>query len=102
LSAAIAACGAIKGDRRKLSYVTSLVLIVAVLMMIIMPWIVKHFAIPDVVGGAWIGGTIDTSGAVVAAGGLISEAAMNTSVIVKFSQNALIVLPRSCYRSGGR
>src|SRR5262245_31848984 len=90
VSAAIAACGAIQGDRKKLSYVTSLVLIVAVPMLIVMPWIVKHFAIPDLVGGAWIGGTIDTSGAVVAAGGLISEAAMKTSVIVKFSQNALI------------
>jgi uncharacterized integral membrane protein (TIGR00698 family) len=90
VSAAIAACGAIHGDRRKLSYVTSLVLIVAVPMMIVMPWVVKHFAIPDLVGGAWIGGTIDTSGAVVAAGGLVSEAAMKTSVIVKFSQNALI------------
>ena len=90
VSAAIAACGAIQGDRRKLSYVTSLVLIVAVPMMIIMPWIVKHFEIPDLVGGAWIGGTIDTSGAVVAAGGLVSDAALKASVIVKFSQNALI------------
>jgi uncharacterized integral membrane protein (TIGR00698 family) len=90
VSAAIAACGAIQGDRRKLSYVTSLVLIVAVPMLIVMPWMVRHFAIPDLVGGAWIGGTIDTSGAVVAAGGLISEAAMKTSIIVKFSQNALI------------
>jgi uncharacterized integral membrane protein (TIGR00698 family) len=90
VSAAIAACGAIQGDRRKLSYVTSLVLIVAIPMLIVMPWVVKYFAIPDLVGGAWIGGTIDTSGAVVAAGGLISEAAMKTSVIVKFSQNALI------------
>lgn len=90
VSAAIAACGAIQGDRKKLSYVTSLVLIVAVPMLIIMPWIVKRFGIPDLVGGAWIGGTIDTSGAVVAAGGLISEAAMKASVIVKFSQNALI------------
>jgi uncharacterized integral membrane protein (TIGR00698 family) len=90
VSAAIAACGAIQGDRRKLSYVTSLVLIVAVPMLITMPWIVRHFHIPDLVGGAWIGGTIDTSGAVVAAGGLISEPAMKTSVIVKFSQNALI------------
>jgi uncharacterized integral membrane protein (TIGR00698 family) len=90
VSAAIAACGAIQGDRRKLSYVTSLVLIVAVPMLVVMPWIVRQFQIPDAVGGAWIGGTIDTSGAVVAAGGLISEAAMKASVIVKFSQNALI------------
>jgi len=90
VSAAIAACGAIKGDRRKLSYVTSLVLIVAVPMMVAMPWIVKSFHIPDLVGGAWLGGTLDTSGSVVAAGALISEPAMKAGVIVKFSQNVLI------------
>jgi uncharacterized integral membrane protein (TIGR00698 family) len=92
VSAAIAACGAIQGDRRKLSYVSSLVLIVAVPMMIVMPWVVKQFDIPEAVGGAWIGGTIDTSGAVVAAGALLGETATKTSVIVKFSQNALIGL----------
>jgi uncharacterized membrane protein YadS len=90
VSAAIAACGAIQGDRRKLSYVTSLVLIVAVPMMIVMPWAVRALGIPDLVGGAWVGGTIDTSGAVVAAGELISEPAMNAAVIVKFSQNAML------------
>jgi uncharacterized integral membrane protein (TIGR00698 family) len=92
VSAAIAACGAIQGDRRKLSYVTSLVLIVAAPMMILMPWAVRAFEIPDLVGGAWVGGTIDTSGAVVAAGELISEPAMNAAVIVKFSQNAMLGL----------
>jgi len=90
VSAAIAACGAIKGDKKKLSYVTSLVLICAVPMMVLMPWAVKAFGIPDIVGGAWLGGTLDTSGSVVAAGALISEPAMKTGVIVKFSQNALI------------
>ena len=90
VSAAIAACGAIQGDKKKLSYVTSLVLIVAVPMMIIMPWVVKAFQIPDIVAGAWMGGTLDTSASVVAAGALISDAAMKTGVIVKFSQNALI------------
>lgn len=90
VSAAIAACGAVQGDKKKLSYVTSLVLVIAVPMMIIMPWAVKYFGIPELVGGAWIGGTLDTSGSVVAAGALISEAAMKTGVIVKFSQNVLI------------
>ncbi len=90
VSAAIAACGAVEGDKKKLSYVTSIVLIVAVPMMILMPWIVKAFGIPDLVGGAWLGGTLDTSGSVVAAGALISEPAMKTGVIVKFSQNVLI------------
>lgn len=90
VSAAIATCGAIEGDKKKLSYVTSLVLIVAVPMMIAMPWIVKFFGIPDLVGGAWLGGTLDTSGSVVAAGALISEPAMKAGVIVKFSQNVLL------------
>lgn len=90
VSAAIAACGAIKGDKKKLSYVTSLVLIVAVPMMIVMPWIAKATGMDDLVAGAWLGGTLDTSASVVAAGALISDAAMKTGVIVKFSQNALI------------
>jgi uncharacterized membrane protein YadS len=90
VSAAIAACGAIQGDKKKLSYVTSLVLIVAVPMMIVMPWIAKTAGMNDLVAGAWLGGTLDTSASVVAAGALISDAAMKTGVIVKFSQNALI------------
>jgi uncharacterized integral membrane protein (TIGR00698 family) len=90
VSAAIAACGAIQGDKKKLSYVTSLVLIVAVPMMIVMPWIAKSTGMNDLVAGAWLGGTLDTSASVVAAGALISDAAMKTGVIVKFSQNALI------------
>lgn len=92
VSAAIAACGAVQGDRRKLSYVTSLVLIVAIPMMLVMPWVISHFDIPAVVGGAWLGGTIDTSGAVVAAGEIVGESAMNAAVIVKFSQNAMLGL----------
>lgn len=90
VSAAIAACGAIKGDRRKLSYVTSLVLLVAIPMIVLQPWAVKAFGIPDVVGGAWLGGTLDTTGSVAAAGSLISEAALKVGTIVKFSQNVLI------------
>jgi uncharacterized membrane protein YadS len=68
VSAAIAACGAIEGDRRKLSYVTSIVLIVAVPMIVIQPWLIRFFHIPDMVAGAWLGGTLDTTGSVVAAG----------------------------------
>lgn len=90
VSAAIATCGAIQGDKKKLSYVTSLVLIVAIPMIILQPWIVRKFGIPDLVGGAWLGGTLDTTGSVVAAGALISESALKAGTIVKFSQNVLI------------
>ena len=90
VSAAIATCGAIQGDRQKLSYVTSLVLVVAVPMMIVMPWISRAAGMPDVVAGAWLGGTLDTSAAVVAAGELVSDQARNAAVVVKLSQNVLI------------
>jgi uncharacterized membrane protein YadS len=90
VSAAIAACGAIQGDRKKLSYVTSLVLIVAAPMMVLMPLVVKAFGIPDLVGGAWLGGTLDTSASVVAAGEMISARARDAGVVVKLSQNVLI------------
>ncbi|MCY4421991.1 MAG: putative sulfate exporter family transporter [Acidimicrobiaceae bacterium] len=90
VSAAIAACGAIDGDRKKLSYVTSLVLVVAAPMMILMPLAVDWLGLSDVVGGAWIGGTIDTTGAVVVAGESIGDSATNAATIVKLSQNALL------------
>jgi uncharacterized integral membrane protein (TIGR00698 family) len=92
VSAAIAACGAIQGDRKKLSYVTSLVLIVAVPMMVVMPHVVRTFGIPDAVGGAWLGGTLDTSAAVVASGELLGDAGRDAAVVVKLSQNVLIGL----------
>jgi len=90
VSAAIATSGAIKGDPKKLSYVTSIVLVCAVPMMVIMPWIIKATGMDHMVGGAWMGGTLDTSGSVVAAGSLVSEGAMKIGVIVKMSQNVLI------------
>jgi len=92
VSAAIATAGAVKGDPKKLSYVTSIVLMCAVPMMVLMPIISKAVGMPDAVAGAWLGGTLDTSGSVVAAGALISDLAMKVGVTVKMSQNVLIGL----------
>lgn len=90
VSAAIATSGAIKGDSKKLSYVISMVLVTAIPMMIFMPMIAKYFNFPETVTGAWLGGSIDTSGAVVASGSLVGETALKISTIVKFSQNVLL------------
>jgi uncharacterized integral membrane protein (TIGR00698 family) len=92
VSAAIATAGAIKGDPKKLSYVISLVLITAIPMMIFMPYIAKYYGFSEEVTGAWLGGSIDTTGAVVAAGTLVGETALKISTIVKFSQNVLLGL----------
>lgn len=92
VSAAIATAGAIKGDPKKLSYVISLVLVTAIPMMIFMPYLAKFMGLSEDVTGAWIGGTIDTTGAVVAAGSLVGDTAVKISTIVKFSQNVLLGL----------
>ena len=90
VSAAIATSGAIKGDPKKLSFVISLVLIVAIPMMYLMPYLVKWIGLNEVVGGAWLGGTIDTTAAVVASGKFLGETAEKYSVIIKSAQNVLL------------
>ena len=90
VSAAIGASGAINGDKKKLSYVTTLVLIVAIPMLVLQPWLIKVLHIPEIVGGAWLGGTLDTTASVTAAAQLVGPAATKAGVIVKFSQNVLI------------
>ena len=90
VSAAIATCGVIKGDNKKLSYVISLVLIIAIPMMYLLPWLANLMGLSEEVAGAWLGGTIDTTGAVAASGTLIGETAAKTAVIVKSSQNVLL------------
>lgn len=92
VSAAIATSGAIQGDSKKLSYVISMVLITAIPMMIIMPYLAQYMGLSQAVTGAWLGGSIDTTGAVVASGSLVGEEALKISTIVKFSQNVLLGL----------
>jgi uncharacterized membrane protein YadS len=92
VSAAIATAGAINGDKKKLSFIISLVLIIAIPMMIFLPIIAKWMGLSEIVTGAWLGGTIDTTGAVVAAGTIVGEEGLKYATIVKFSQNVLLGL----------
>jgi uncharacterized integral membrane protein (TIGR00698 family) len=92
VSAAIATAGVIKGDNKKLSYVISLVLITAIPMLLFMPYIAKAMGLNDATAGAWMGGTIDTTGAVVAAGNMLGEEGLKYATVVKFSQNVLLGL----------
>lgn len=90
VSAAIATCGAIQGDRRKLSYVTSLVLVCAVPMMLLMPGAARALGLGAAAAGAWLGGTLDTTGSVLAATEMLGETASKTGAVVKLSQNVFI------------
>ncbi|MEM2111515.1 MAG: putative sulfate exporter family transporter [Candidatus Bathyarchaeia archaeon] len=90
VSAAIATGGAVKGDPKEVSYTVSLVLLFSIPLLVIMPYIAKAIGMQDAIVGAWIGGTIDTTPAVVAAGALYSDKAMKVASIIKMSQNVLI------------
>ena len=90
VSASIATGGAIKAKPKEISHTVSLVLLIAIPMLVGLPLIAKAVNMPEAVAGAWIGGTIDTTPAVVAAGALYSDKAMQVASIVKMSQNVLI------------
>jgi uncharacterized integral membrane protein (TIGR00698 family) len=90
VSAAIAAGGAVQGDSKKVSHTISLVLLCAIPMLILQPLFAKWVGMSPAVAGAWLGGTIDTTGAVVAAGAIAGPEAMAVAVVVKMAQNVLI------------
>jgi uncharacterized integral membrane protein (TIGR00698 family) len=91
VSATIAAGGALQGDKKEISYMVAWVLVCAVVLIIIMPPIAKALNLPNNWAGAWVGGVIDNTGAVVAAGGIIGgDAAYKVAALVKMAQNVLI------------
>ena len=51
-------------------------LVFTAIMMVLMPAFINAVGMPHVLGGAWMGGTIDSTGAVAAAGAFLSETAL--------------------------
>ena len=104
VSACIATGGVTKVQERYLSYIISVVLIVAVPMIYLMPllakWIVplltEDVAVQSEIMGAWIGGTIDTTSGVAAASEMVGDEANKTAMIVKATQNVLIGVVAFC------
>ncbi len=90
VSAAIAAMGAVQAKKEQLAYTASLVILFALPSIFILPWAAQALDLPAPVAGAWIGGNIDTTAAVTAAGALAGEDVLQIASIVKVTQNALI------------
>ncbi len=90
VSAAIAAAGAVHAKKEQLAYAASLVVIFAIPMIFIQPWLASLMGLPNVVAGAWIGGNIDTTAAVTAAGTIVGKDALDIAAIVKGTQNAMM------------
>lgn len=90
VSAAVAAAGSVMAKKEDVTYTTALVIITALPMMILMPVIANWMGLPADVAGAWFGGNIDTTAAVVGAGTIHSETAQQVAAVVKLSQNVFI------------
>ena len=89
-SAAIATGAAAKAKKEDLSAAISVSIIFTILMMVFEPMIIKWTGMSQIMGGSLIGGTVDSTGAVVVAGTALGEEAQKAAVLVKSIQNILI------------
>ncbi len=89
-SAAIATGAAAKAKKEDLSLAISISIIFTILMMVFEPMIIRACGMNQLMGGALIGGTVDSTGAVVLAGNALGEEAEQAAVLVKSIQNILI------------
>lgn len=92
VSAAIATAAACNAKKEELTLAVGLSMVFTSIMMIVMPAFINAVGMPEVLGGAWIGGTIDATGAVVAAGAFLGDKALNVAATIKMIQNVLIGL----------
>ena len=89
-SAAIATAAACRAKKEELTLSVGLSLTFTAIMMIVLPAVIKYMGLSEVLGGAWIGGTIDSTGAVAAAGAFLGPTAMQVAATIKMIQNVLI------------
>lgn len=90
VSAAIATGAACRAKKEEISLAIALSLAFTVGMMVVQPYIIRQVGMNEVVAGAWLGGTIDSTGAVAAAGTMVGAAAEQTAITIKMIQNILI------------
>ncbi len=96
VSAAIATAAACRAKKEELTLAVGLSLVFTSIMMIVMPAVIKAVGLPYILGGAWMGGTIDATGAVAAAGAFLSERALWVAATIKMIQNVLIGVIAFC------
>lgn len=90
VSAAIATAAACKAKKEELTLAVGLSLIFTAIMMVLMPAFISAVGMTEILGGAWMGGVIDSTGAVAAAGAFLGEKALYVSATIKMIQNILI------------
>jgi len=90
VSAAVATAAACRAKKEELSIAVGISLAFTVVMMFALPAACNALVLDQVLAGAWIGGTVDSTGAVVAAGELVGPVARDVAASVKLIQNVMI------------
>jgi uncharacterized integral membrane protein (TIGR00698 family) len=92
VSAAIATAAASNATKEELTLAVGLSMVFTSFMMVLLPAFCNLVGMPEVLGGAWIGGTVDATGAVVAAGAFLGDTALQVAATIKMIQNMMIGL----------
>lgn len=91
VSAAIAIGSSVKNEEKKTSYVVSLVIIYALVLIFLLPFLAKAvFNLGDYVAGAWIGGSELADAAGLASAGIIGDKAVQAFSLVKLNRDVMI------------
>lgn len=92
VSAAIATGAACKAKQSFITIAVGQALVFTVLMMVGLPALGRLFGLSELLCGAWLGGTVGSTGAVPAAAELVGPLAVEAAVTIKMIQNLLIGL----------
>ncbi len=90
VSAAIAVGGSVKANQKHVGYIVSLVVLYALVLIFLMPFLSRLMGLSHEVAGAWIGGSELADAAGLAAAAMISDKAVQAFTLVKLNRDVMI------------
>jgi uncharacterized membrane protein YadS len=90
VSAAIATAAACRAKKEELTLAIGLSMVFTAICMVGQPAFARLVGMDQILAGAWMGSTIDSTGAVAAAGAFYGEKALYVAATIKMIQNILI------------
>ena len=90
VSAAIAVGGSVKANQKHVGYIISLVILYALVLVFLMPFLARMIGLNDTVAGAWIGGSELADAAGLASAAIIGDKAVQAFTLVKLNRDVMI------------
>lgn len=77
-------------DSQDISITITILSLFSIPYIILLPYFSRYFNLSNIISGIWIGGSIDSTGAVFASASLVNGSVTNNAIILKMLQNLLI------------